>query len=201
MICSAAFAASPASTNNDDSCDVKVGPAATLLLPYFEVDVSGNTGQTTLFTVTNVTRYPQIAHVTLWTDYGFPLFVFNIFLTGYDVQGINLADVLIRGSIAPPSGPSPATTPGTLSAADTGNPKLRTPLDCSTNPSQIPQTIAEALRGTLTTGLSTSARASESEAFTRTQSDTPPSTSSPAAPRAHRLIRSTTRPTSSSTTS
>ncbi len=155
MICSAALAASPASTNNDDSCDVKVGPAATLLLPYFEVDVSGTTGQTTLFTVTNVTRYPQIAHVTLWTDYGFPLFVFNIFLTGYDVQAINLADVLIRGSIAPPSGTSPATTPGTLSAANTGNPNLRTPLDCSTNPSQIPQTIAEALRGTLTTGLST----------------------------------------------
>jgi len=154
LFCSAAFAASPASTNNDDTCDVKVGPAATLLLPYFEVDVSGNSGQTTLFTVTNVTRYPQIAHVTLWTDYGYPVMAFNIFLTGYDVQAINLADVLIRGSIAPPSGTSPATTPGTLSAANTGNPNLRTPLDCSTNPSQIPQTIAAALRATLTTGLS-----------------------------------------------
>jgi hypothetical protein len=76
-------------------------------------------------------------------------------LTGYDVQGINLADFLIRGSIAPPSGTSPATTPGSLSAANTSNPNLRSPLDCSTNPSQIPQTIAAALRTTLTTGLST----------------------------------------------
>jgi hypothetical protein len=155
LLCGSAFAASPTSTNNDETCDVKVGPAATLLLPYFEVDVSGNSGQTTLFTVTNVTRYPQIAHVTLWTDYGFPTIAFNIFLTGYDVQGINLADLLIRGSIAPPSGTSPATTPGSLSVANTGNPNLRSPLDCSTNPSQIPQTIAAALRTTFTTGLST----------------------------------------------
>jgi len=155
LFCSAAFADSPASINNDDTCDVRVGPAATLLLPYFEVDVSGNSGQTTLFTVTNVTRYPQIAHVTLWTDYGFPVMAFNIFLTGYDVQGINLADLLIRGSIAPPSGTTPATTPGSLSAANTSNPNLRSPLDCSLNPSQIPQTIAAALRTTLTTGVST----------------------------------------------
>ena len=60
-----ATTASAGVRDNDDTCDVNVGPAATLLLPYFEVDVSGTTGQTTLFTVTNVTRYPQIAHVTL----------------------------------------------------------------------------------------------------------------------------------------
>src|SRR5713226_3985455 len=96
LIATSAFAASPSSINNDDSCDVKVGPAATLLLPYFDVDVTGETGQTTLFTVTNVTRYPQIAHVTLWTDHGYPVMVFNLYLTGYDVQGINLTDVLMR---------------------------------------------------------------------------------------------------------
>ena len=28
---------SPATTNNDDSCDISVAPAATLLLPYFDV--------------------------------------------------------------------------------------------------------------------------------------------------------------------
>ena len=31
-------AAGPTTTNNDDSCDIGVAPAATLLLPYFEVD-------------------------------------------------------------------------------------------------------------------------------------------------------------------
>ena len=48
LICGAAFAASPSSINNDDSCDIKVGPAATLLLPYFEVDVNGTTYKATL---------------------------------------------------------------------------------------------------------------------------------------------------------
>ena len=29
----------PTTTDNDDSCDIGVAPAATLLLPYFEVDL------------------------------------------------------------------------------------------------------------------------------------------------------------------
>ena len=56
LVAASASAASPTSINNDDSCDVRVGPAATLLLPYFEVDILGNSGQTTLFTIVNVTR-------------------------------------------------------------------------------------------------------------------------------------------------
>ncbi len=151
LLCAAASAAMPSSINNDDSCDVKVGPAATLLLPYFEVDTNPNVpGQTTLFTITNVTRYPQIAHVTLWTDWAFPVLSFNLFLTGYDVQAINLYDVIVRGLIAPPSGTTPATTPGALSAAG-GN--LRPTLDCASNPSLIPASILTAIRFSLTTGV------------------------------------------------
>jgi hypothetical protein len=136
----------PASTRNDDSCDIKVGPAATLLLPYFEVDVSGTTGQTTLFTVTNVTRYPQIAHVTLWTDYAYPVMTFNLFLGGYDVQAINLADVLVRNTISATA----AITPGSMSLAT--NPNLRSPLDCGTIPGVVPDTIMAEVRRALTTG-------------------------------------------------
>src|SRR5437016_3891160 len=62
----------PTTTNNDDSCDIGVAPAATLLLPYFEVDLVNRT-TTTLFTITNVSRLPQIAHVTIWTDRSFPV--------------------------------------------------------------------------------------------------------------------------------
>jgi hypothetical protein len=94
----------PATTNNDDSCDISVAPAATLLLPYFEV-AQDRTGETTLFTVTNVSRFPAIAHVVLWTDFSYPVIDFNIYLTGYDVQGINLNDVIWQGIIAPASGP------------------------------------------------------------------------------------------------
>jgi len=152
LLCGAASAASPTSTNNDDTCDVRVGPAATLLLPYFEVDVNGTSGQTTLFTVTNVTRYPQVAHVTLWTDRAYPLMTFNVFLTGYDVQAINLADVLIRGVVAPPNGTTSATTPGALSASNSSG-NLRTPLDCSTNPGQIPLSLITAIRSAFTIGV------------------------------------------------
>src|SRR3954449_10229981 len=91
----------PTTTNNDDSCDISTAPAATLLLPYFEVDINAQqtTAQTTLFTITNVTQIPQIAHVTVWTDLSYPVLDFNIFLTGYDVQGINLYDVIARGFV------------------------------------------------------------------------------------------------------
>jgi hypothetical protein len=150
LLCIAASAAVPSSINNDDSCDVKVGPAATLLLPYFEVDVFGNSGRTTLLTITNISRYPQIAHVTLWTDFAYPVLTFNLFLTGYDVQAINLADVLVRGTIAPPGGTSPAITPGSLSATS-GN--LRTTPDCSGNPAFLPPSIIAAVRDALTLGI------------------------------------------------
>ena len=145
-----ALAASLPNYNNDDTCDVKVGPAATLLLPYFEVDVSDNTGQTTLFTVTNVTRYPQIARVTLWTDRGYALLTFNLYLTGYDVQSINLADVLRFGIIASPNGANSTAPLGALSSATSAN--LRSPLDCANNPGIVPATLMAAVRSALRIG-------------------------------------------------
>ncbi|HEV7238041.1 MAG TPA: hypothetical protein VGQ36_02295 [Thermoanaerobaculia bacterium] len=96
--------ATGATTRNDDSCDIAPLPAATLLLPYFEVDLDDPNGTTTLFTITNVSPRDQIAHVTLWTDRAFPVIGFNIYLTGYDVQSINLFDVIARGHIAPERG-------------------------------------------------------------------------------------------------
>ena len=113
----------PLTTNNDDSCDVTTLPAATLLLPYFEVDlVTPGTGQTTLFTIVNVTNQDRIARVTLWTDYGYPVITFNIYLTGYDVQAINLFDVIARGLIAPDTGTGTAVNP--RGRYSTANPDL-----------------------------------------------------------------------------
>ena len=91
-------------TDNDDSCDIALLPAATLLLPYFEVDTQTRTGQTTLVTITNVSPLDQIARVTLWTDYSYPVLTFNIYLTGYDAQSIDLYDVLARGIIGTDAG-------------------------------------------------------------------------------------------------
>ena len=93
----------PTTTNNDDSCDIALQPAATLLLPYFEVDFRSpqTTARSTIFTIVNTSPLPQIVHVTLWTDWSFPALDFKIFMPGYEVQGINLYDIFERATIAP----------------------------------------------------------------------------------------------------
>ena len=68
-------------------------PAATLLLPYFEVDLGDTNGVTTLLSVNNASASAAVANVVLWTDWGVPSFGFNVYLTGYDVQTINLRDI------------------------------------------------------------------------------------------------------------
>ena len=74
-------------------------PAATLLLPYFEVDLDGNSSSaiTTLFAINNASAAPALAHVILWTDLGVPTFTFDVYLTGYDVQRLSLRDVFVDG--------------------------------------------------------------------------------------------------------
>jgi len=149
----------PATTNNNDSCDIGTTPAATLLLPYFEVDVNNtNRGSavTTLFTITNTSSFPQIAHVTVWTDWSYPVLDFNIFLTGYDVQAINLYDVLVTGIVAPPAGTtSNATTnpPGAFSEANDSNPNFLTATNCGVLPGQLPTGLIADVRTALTTGV------------------------------------------------
>ena len=91
----------PSTTNNDDSCDIAVMPAATLLVPYFEVDFENpaSNALNTIFSITNTTPQPQIAHVTIWTDWSFPVIDFNLWLTGYDVVPVSLYDIIRNGTI------------------------------------------------------------------------------------------------------
>src|ERR1051325_6277064 len=89
----------PSAIDNNMSCDIGTYPAATLLLPYFQVETSRHVAdaQNTIFSIINTSRTPQIARVTLWTDYGYPPLWFNVFLTGYDVHSISLYDVVANG--------------------------------------------------------------------------------------------------------
>jgi hypothetical protein len=151
---SPAASQSRSSTSNDDSCDIKVGPAATLLLPHFEVDVTNTSRQKTLFTVTNVSQYPQIAHVTLWTDFAYPVLTFNLFLGAYDVQAIDLADVLVRNTVAPPNGATSGTTPASIWPVN--NPNFRASPDCTGIPGVIPEAMMAEVRRALTTGRTSS---------------------------------------------
>jgi hypothetical protein len=75
-------------------CDNDVVPAATLLLPYFEVDLGSTNGVTTLFSVNNASATAILAHVVVWSDLSVPVLDFNIYLTGYDVQTMNMRDIL-----------------------------------------------------------------------------------------------------------
>src|ERR1043166_6434110 len=93
-------AAGPSTTNNDDSCGIGTTPAATLLLPYFEVETATRATDT-FFTIVNTGYLPQIAHVVVWTDWSYPVLDFNIFLTGFDVQPISMYDIIVNGIIAP----------------------------------------------------------------------------------------------------
>lgn len=78
-------------------CATDTAPAATLLLPYFEVDLNDPNGRTTLFTINNSDDRAILAHVVLWTDLAVPTFTFDVYLTGYDVQTINLRDIFFQG--------------------------------------------------------------------------------------------------------
>jgi len=88
-------------------------PSATLLLPYFEVDLGGNQGGvTTLFSVNNASATAVLAHVVVWSDLSVPVLDFNLYLTGYDVQTVNLRDILGYGVLpqAASSGQDPQDT-------------------------------------------------------------------------------------------
>lgn len=69
-------------------------PAATLLLPYFEVDLDNPSGRSTLFTINNASATAVLAHVTVWSDMAVPVFGFNVYLTGYDVETIDVRQML-----------------------------------------------------------------------------------------------------------
>ncbi|HVT59684.1 MAG TPA: hypothetical protein VHR45_14940 [Thermoanaerobaculia bacterium] len=78
-------------------CTIDQVPAATLLLPYFEVDLSNPNGLTTLFSINNASATAILTHVTVWSDLSVVVLDFDIYLTGYDVQTINLRDIFING--------------------------------------------------------------------------------------------------------
>ncbi|HEY4565398.1 MAG TPA: hypothetical protein VIJ36_20650, partial [Thermoanaerobaculia bacterium] len=58
-------------------------PAATLLLPYFEVDPGNSNGITTLLTIRNAAADPVVAHLTFWSNLSVPVLDFDVYLTGY----------------------------------------------------------------------------------------------------------------------
>lgn len=92
-------------------------PAATLLLPYFEIDLGQPNIIDHTFTVGNSGGTPVIAHVTLWTDRGVPTQTFDIGLAPYDVKTVDLGQLFWNGTLPQTTAPSFASCSGTLPPA------------------------------------------------------------------------------------
>lgn len=97
---------------------VSTQPGASLLLPYFEVEMQPKISpgkamkRSTVFHVHNADAAAALAHVTLWSDLSVPVFSFVVFLTGFDMQRIDIGDIL-NGELPVPSG-DPSCNPGVV---------------------------------------------------------------------------------------
>jgi hypothetical protein len=87
----------------DAACEVGFGMGSTLLLPFFEVDLSNPAGLTTLFAINNEGASTTMVRVVVWSDWGIPVLGFDVFLKGRDVQTINVRD-LLNGNLPVTSG-------------------------------------------------------------------------------------------------
>jgi hypothetical protein len=91
-----ANAASAVTCTNDQH------PAATLLVPYFQVSVGpdgtpfGGTAlaRDTIVTIANASSAPMIAHVNVYDRFSSLQLDFNVALTGFDVQAWRMSDIL-----------------------------------------------------------------------------------------------------------
>lgn len=138
-------------TDNAATCDIGGYTAATLLLPYFEIDYNApaTSAVDTVFTVMNTSKYPQIARMTIWTDLGFPAAWCPIFLTGYGATSISMYNVIARGNF-PVS--SRFNVTGVLSAENLSNPNFLTDTGCEHAGGNLPADWRARLQRTLTTG-------------------------------------------------
>ncbi len=81
-------------------CTIDQVPGATLLLPYFEVDIADPAGVDTIFSVNNASATAVLGHVVVWTDMSVEALDFNIYLTGYDMQTVSMG-LMIRDGLLP----------------------------------------------------------------------------------------------------
>ncbi len=130
-------------------------PAATLLIPYVEVDLASPTGRTTVVNVRAARAGASLAHVTLWTDQGLPVLGFDIYLTGFDAVTFDLRDVL--------NGTLPATASAGQDPGDTISKKGSMSQDINFNscsgvlpPMPLSATVAAGARNAMTGQASTS---------------------------------------------
>ena len=91
-----------ASSASAVTCTIDQRPAATLLVPYFQVsfDAAGNVVSTgpgardTIVTIGNASSAPMIAHVNVYNRFSQLVLDFNVALTGFDIQAMRMSDII-----------------------------------------------------------------------------------------------------------
>jgi hypothetical protein len=85
------------------TCTLDQRPAATLLVPYFQVSIvpgsgaivsGGDLARDTIVTIVNASGAPMLAHVNVYNRFSEIKLDFNIALTGYDVQAMRMSDII-----------------------------------------------------------------------------------------------------------
>ncbi len=94
-----ALALLPAFAGHAATCTLDQVPAATLLLPYFELDLAPHADGDTVLTINNAEAAPALVQVTFWTNWAQPTITFDLFLTGYDVQTLSLRQAFQFGNL------------------------------------------------------------------------------------------------------
>ncbi len=120
-------------------------PAATVLVPYFEVDLGREDGPQTTIRLTNTTATAILSHVTLWSDLGVPTLNFTVYQQGYVTSEIDLR-LVFKGVL-------PASASAGQDPTDTISPKGSASQDinfasCSglLPPTRLPQSFVDHLR-------------------------------------------------------
>src|SRR5688572_8976331 len=75
-------------------------PAASLLLPWFEVGACAvPESENTVFTVVNNAAAPRVVHVTLWTNAAVAALDFDLYLNGFAQQDVDLRALFCDGTL------------------------------------------------------------------------------------------------------
>ena len=99
-------------------CSIEAAPAATLLLPYFQVDLDNDNGVNTIFTINNASATAALTHVVVWSNMSVEVLDFNVYLTGYDMQAISLGLALKDGLLPITGNGEPESPVGPFSDPD-----------------------------------------------------------------------------------
>lgn len=128
-------------------CAVDDVPGATLLIPYFEVDLGKRRQVNTVVSIQLVGAAPALAHVTLWTDWAVPTLSFQVYLTGYDVQAIDLREIFVDGRL-PQTAHADNDPDDTISPGGLGSDPAGILGSCASvlPPAPLPEALAERLR-------------------------------------------------------